>query len=355
MLTLNSKGITPRNEVPPPTIDGQFIPGFTFARQPGIRIVKEFDKKLWFGLSAEQSQTTFVSSSACSNASLGTNATATPTVVSAGATTNVAAFCGSTGSGAGFAQYGQPYSYNHVPDVIGKVAYEATLGERDIHIEAEGIYKNLYDRSATVTALGGVTPVPGNGATHNTTGFGFGAGTVIPVLPKRLDFQGSFLIGRGISRYGAGVLPDATINPDGSLRAIGELQALAGFTLHATPAIDLYAFGGIERLNRAVTAVGGTAAVPTYLGYGSPNAQNYGCSIENSPLCSNQTQTLFQLTGGMWDKIYKGDYGEVRAGIQYSFTQRSVFTTQGVGNTTPITPRANDHFILTSLRYYPFE
>jgi hypothetical protein len=28
LATLNSQGITPRNEVPPPTIDGQYIPGF---------------------------------------------------------------------------------------------------------------------------------------------------------------------------------------------------------------------------------------------------------------------------------------------------------------------------------------
>ena len=345
LLTLNSKGITPRNELPPPTIDGQFIPGFTFARQPGIRLVKDFDKKLWIGLSAEQPSTTFATA-ACSNVPVN-GAAGAPVIVPAGLA-GVNAVCASSASGAGFAQYGQNYSFNHVPDVIGKVAYELTLGERDIHLEADGIYKNLYDRTQTALVSGTIA-----GANRNTTGYGFGGGVIIPILPKRLDFQGSVLAGRGISRYGAGVQPDATINPDGSLRAIGQIQALAGLTLHATPAIDLYVFAGLEKANRAVSNVG-TAAAPNYFGYGSPTLNNSGCFTENGT-CAGQTQSLFQITGGMWDKIYKGSYGEVRAGIQYSYTRRSLFETQAPGSFVAFTPRANDSFVLTSLRYYPFQ
>ena len=350
LLTLNSKGITPRNEVPPPTIDGQFIPGFTFARQPGIRVVKDFDKKLWIGLSAEQSQTTFggATSGPCTNVPIN-GAAAAPVIVASG-TPGVNTVCASSSSGAGFAQYGQNYSFNHVPDVIGKVAYELTLGERDIHLEADGIYKNLYDRTEN-TVLGAAS----TGSNRNTSGYGFGGGLIVPVLPKRLDFQGSVLAGRGISRYGAGVQPDATINPDGSLRAIGEVQALAGLTLHATPAIDVYAFAGLEKLNRAVTNIG-TAAAPNYFGYGSPILNNSGCFTENGT-CAGQTQSLFQLTGGLWDKIYKGSYGEVRVGLQYSYTQRALFsTTQTAGGvTTTYTPKTHDNFVFTSLRYYPFQ
>ena len=332
--------------MPPPTIDGQFIPGFTFARQPGIRLVKDFDKKLWIGLSAEQPSTTF-GTAACSNVPIN-GAAGTPVVVNTPGVQN-AAVCSSSGSGAGFAQYGQNYSFNHVPDVIGKVAYEATFGDRDVHLEVDGIYKNLYDRSEPST---GAAVIAGTGANHNTTGYGFGGGLIVPILPKRLDFQGSVLAGRGISRYGAGVLPDSTLNTDGSLRAIGQVQALAGLTLHATPAIDLYVFAGLEKLNRAVTNIG-TAAAPNYFGYGSPTANNSGCFIENGT-CAGQTQSLFQITGGMWDKIYKGSYGEVRAGIQYSYTRRSLFETQ-VPGAVAYSPHANDSFVLTSLRYYPFQ
>ena len=59
LLTLNNKGITPRNEVTPPTIDAQYVPGFVWKRQPQIRLTKDFDQKLWVSVSAEQPQTTF--------------------------------------------------------------------------------------------------------------------------------------------------------------------------------------------------------------------------------------------------------------------------------------------------------
>ena len=365
LLTLNSKGITPRNEVPPPGIDGQFLPGFTFARQAQIRLVKDFGKKLWIGLSAEEAQTTFGAAAACTGSTLtGAGGAAVTTPVG----TTVNAVCAATGSGAGFSQYGQPYSLNHVPDVIGKVAYEATLGDRDIHIEGEGVYKNLYDRSegAGPLTVNGVTTqninTLGTGVTHNATGYGFGAGIIVPVIPKRLDFQGSFLAGRGIGRYGAGLLPDATINAQGGLRAIGEVQGLAGFTLHATPAIDFYVFAGIEKEQRTITNAPNGAQV----GYGVTTANNSGCFVENG-VCAGATKQLFQVTGGMWDKVYKGSFGEVRAGLQYSYTQRDLFSGTGASaanalyNGSPAIPAYNgqpktgESTVFTSLRYYPFQ
>ena len=59
LLTLNSKGITPRNEVPPATIDAQYVVGFNWARQPQIRIVKNWNKEFWLAASVENPQTTF--------------------------------------------------------------------------------------------------------------------------------------------------------------------------------------------------------------------------------------------------------------------------------------------------------
>jgi hypothetical protein len=61
LATLNSRGITPRNEVAPGTIDAQYVVGFNWARQPQIRIVKNWDKEFWLALSVENPQTTFAS------------------------------------------------------------------------------------------------------------------------------------------------------------------------------------------------------------------------------------------------------------------------------------------------------
>jgi hypothetical protein len=59
LATMNIIGILPRKENTPVTIEDQYVPGFVWARQDQIRVVKDFDQKLWFALSAEQPATTF--------------------------------------------------------------------------------------------------------------------------------------------------------------------------------------------------------------------------------------------------------------------------------------------------------
>ena len=56
-------GLVPRQENVPLTIDAQYVVGFDWARQAGLRVVKDFDDhKMWAGLSLEEPQTTFSSS-----------------------------------------------------------------------------------------------------------------------------------------------------------------------------------------------------------------------------------------------------------------------------------------------------
>lgn len=384
LATLNSKGITPRNEVTPPTIDGQFLPGFIFARQAAVRLTKDFNQKLWMSLALEEAQTTFPGgvTGACQGGALsgttngaGEGNSAAPIGVTTPA--GVTAICAATASGAGFSQYGQPYSLNHLPDVIGKVAYEARFFDRDVHLEGTGLYKDLYNLTYQANGLG-VNPSALsalNGISKNdVAGYGFGAGLIAPVLPKRLDFQIQAMTGRGIGRYGAGLLADSTLNVNGTPKAIGETIGMAGFTLHATPALDVYAFGGIERENRAYgTFTNPATGVATNFGYGAPDASNFGCNITNAPAvsCSGQTQELWELTGGFWDKLYKGSFGEVRVGAQYAYTRRDVYGTTATATaaaTAPTTtgqtvgqasgffsPKTSESTVMTSIRYYPFQ
>ena len=44
LITMNTKGIIPRQEDIPLTIDAQYVPGFIWARQPQLRFVKDFGK-----------------------------------------------------------------------------------------------------------------------------------------------------------------------------------------------------------------------------------------------------------------------------------------------------------------------
>ena len=365
LVTLNSKGITPRNEVTPPSIDAGYVPGFEYTRAPQIRLTKDFGGKLWLALEAEASASEGINNGLCGNV-VSNNSTpaGSTTGIGANAGLNIlSGNCLAVGTGGNYGQQGDQtqYSLNKVPDVIGKVAYEARLGERDIHLEGFGLYRDFltnvaYGTTAPATSTyatpGGYT----DATNHNTTGYGAGAGLIVPVLPRTLDFQASGLIGRGIGRYTSSQLPDATVNGNGSLKPLGAAAALVGAVYHVTPSIDLYAFSGFEQVNRDYSTNGSDGLV----GYGAPGGvNNYGCGVEGGT-CQGQTHRIFQLTGGFWDKVYRGSYGEVRAGVQYSYTQRQLFgattNANGIGSATAplVSARASENIVETSLRYYPF-
>ena len=46
--------------------------------------------------------------------------------------------------------------------------------------------------------------------------------------------------------------------------------------------------------------------------------------------------------------MFKGAYGAVKVGTQYSYNQRLAFA--GVGGA----PKTDDHIVMTQVRYYPF-
>ena len=388
LATMNSKGITPRNEVTPPSIDGQYIPGFVWARQPGIRLTKDFNQKLWFSLAAEESATIF--QTACPAGNNAAGAFGLGGTIN-GSTVNTIT-CSAQGTGGGFAGSGglvsgttsvggvatpitgttasDDLSLNHVPDVIGKIAYEAKFGERDVHFEGFGIYRDFYDRVAATPVGGLATTTIGNTNTNrNTTGYGVGGGVVAAVIPRRLDFQASGLFGRGIGRYGTSQLSDVIVAGDGSLKAIPEGMLLGGLTAHVTPSIDIYGFAGIEKELRTY----GMNSTGSFYGLGAPSATTAsiaGCNEEantagGAPCNSTgngNNKAIFQLTAGFWDKIYKGSFGEVRVGAQYQYNGREVFNNipgmmvnGAYVATNSYQPKAFDQAVLTSLRYYPFQ
>ena len=362
LAVLNSRGITPRNEVTPGVIDGKYVPGFVSPRQPGVRLTKNLDDNFWLSISAEQSQTTFAT--ACP---AGTNVPGTFGITGTFDGNSIGGInCSALGTGGGFAGNTNNFSLNHVPDVIGKVAYEYVRGDRDIHTEVFGLYRDFYDRVAFADAQG-----YGQNVNRNTAGYGVGAGLIVPIIPRKLDFQVSGIYGRGIGRYGTTQLPDTTFNADGSLRPIREGMLLGGLIVHATPAIDVYSYAGIDKQFRTYTYSGNDAA-PFY-GLGAPVLTadtSSGCGLEANALsavaggaaanpCAGQTKQIFQVTGGLWDNIYRGSLGQLRVGLQYSFTERQIFNT-AAGYPSPTAsinnyqPKAYDHIVFTSLRYFPF-
>ena len=56
LVTMFKSGLIPRQENVPWTIDAQYVPGFDWLRNPEIRIVKDWDKKVWLGVEAASPQ-----------------------------------------------------------------------------------------------------------------------------------------------------------------------------------------------------------------------------------------------------------------------------------------------------------
>ncbi|MGP8233355.1 MAG: hypothetical protein ACLQL2_11955 [Methylovirgula sp.] len=347
LVTMNQKGITPRNEDIPLTIDAQYVAGFTWTRQPQIRLVKNFGDQFWIAASAEMPQTTGCPSGVASG-------TATPGVnVPIASVNGNGVYCEQYPSGgSGVLNPYNYYSFNHIPDVVAKAALEENIDGHALHVEGYGLYTDLYD-----LVTNGVTgaAVSYNNSRYDTTGWGAGGGFTLAVLPKLLDIQGSAMIGRGIGRYGSSQLADATFNPNGSLDPLPEVMFLGGAVVHATPQLDLYAYGGEEKiLSTDWNSAAGT-------GYASPTLDNSGCYILNGT-CKGKVQDAWEITGGFWDKVYQGSFGSVRVGLQYAYIQDDLFAGSGTSDSglaggLPANAKVhfNDNMVYASFRYYPFD
>jgi hypothetical protein len=323
LVTLQNNGISPRSEITPPQIDAQYVPGFAWARQPGFRVVKDFNKELWLGLSVEQAQTTTSINGLLPGVTQTVNQAPTSQFYS-----------------------GTNYSLNSTPDVVGKVAWEKKLGDQKVHIEGFGIYRNFQARlgynTAAATALG---RTPGNSTSTATGGGGGGSIAIYDVVPKHLDLQASFMAGNGIGRYGSAQLPDVTSRQDGVLVGIPETMWLAGGTYHANKALDVYAFAGQEAERSKTYPINATTAV----GYGTlPGSNNAGCVVEGGS-CSALTKDITQYTGGVWWKFYQGAFGRAQFGVQYSYTEKKAFA-----DANGFAPKAKENMLFTSFRFYPF-
>jgi hypothetical protein len=323
LATMYKTGLVPRQENVPLAIDAQYVVGFNWARQAEIRVVKDFDDHMiWAGISLEEPQTTFASSGG-PNCLTGANAT--------------------TAIGGGTLEYGQcggsnvnsvqSYSDNYAPDIIAKIAADPGYG----HYEAYGLMRFLGGRVSFASS--------GTGKNYETTGEGIGAGMILPLVPKLLDFQVSGLIGQGIGRYGSAQLADATFSPTGKIEPLAEYAIMGGFVGHPIPAVDVYAYGGAEGVQRKAYA--GTA------GYGNPNVSLAGCTVELGT-CSAVTSAVVEGTLGGWWRVVRSNFGTVQLGLQYEYVNRETFSGVGAKGTT-LAPSANENMFLFSFRYLPFQ
>jgi len=390
LLTETGHGMDNRTEQLPQTIDAQYHIGFSWARQYGFRVVKDFNNKVWLGFAVENSQATI---------SVGGN----PTVNSGGSVVCVTTACtgssgtttinptvlnnfllGAFGTSGGLNNPLANYSYNPSPDLIFKAVFEPGFG----HYEIFGLLSEFRDRVFPCVPITGTTaPVGCPSATSaigayndSRTGGGVGVNARASVLAKHVDIGIHFFGGDGIGRYGSGGLADATTRPDGTLALIRNYQALGTLQFHPTPKLDINLNGGAEYDARTAYAKPGSA-LPNE-GYGAQLFNNSGCWTETSPVtgpssssntgvpsgvggstgfipgplgnCSSNTRNTIEGTLGFWYRFYRGPMGTFQWGAQYSYavrnTWRGVGTTSGVGVSGG--PHGIDNMVFTSMRYY---
>jgi len=387
LLTETAKGMDNRTENLPQTIDAQYHAGFSWARQFGFRVTKNFDNKIWLGMSVEEAQSTLT---VHGNPTANNGGTTVCTAVVDGACSATALLLptvqnnflvGQFGAGGGLYNATANYAFNRAPDLVFKAVFEPGFG----HYEVFGVLSQFRDRVFPCVPITGTTPPPGcssitSGAfafNDSRTGGGAGANARWSLFDKHVDLGIHFFGGSGIGRYGSVGLPDATVRPDGTLALLRNYQALGTLQFHPTPKLDINLnFGGEHSAKAEYIKSGETPNE----GYGAIGFSNAGCWTETQPItgpstgsntgvptgvggstgfipgplgsCTGDTRNVIEGTIGFWYRFYKGPKGTVQYGMQYSNLLRS--TWKGVGsNANPSgQPHSDENMVFTSFRYY---
>jgi hypothetical protein len=321
MITAQKVGLEVRNENIPQTIDGQYVPGFSWLRVPQIRFVEKFNDVFSAGVSLENP-----AEQVTSNASTGAPALDV-LYNNPGATNSFTAPNNSTSNN---------ITTDYLPDVILKASVDPGWG----HYEA--FVLNRWFRSRDITT----------GADQNihSTGTGYGANILLPLVPKILDFQAGVLAGKGVGRYGSAQLPDATVNATTlGLEPLRGMQALLGLIFRPAPELTTFVYAGKEMVDAQYYDV--AAGTKTYgYGYGNPLFSNAGCETEAVGTCSANTSQILSGTIGGWWKFYSGPLGNAQVGVTDTYIKRESFAALDGG-----APDTNINILLFSFRYYPFQ
>jgi len=381
LVTETKSGVDNRTEALPMTIDAQYNVGFSWARQYGVRVAKNFNNQIWWAASIENPQTT-----------LGGH-------LAPGQNNFV---LGAQGASGGLYNPTANYSFNAAPDFITKLVFQPGWG----HYEVFGLLSDFRDRvfpcGGLITAVNGVLPpsvpcgtgnIPNASSAFNSNKIGGGVGVnVRGTVAQKFDVGVHVLAGDGIGRYGSAGLPDVVVRPDGVLVPVRNYQALGTVEYHSKR-LDVYFNVGAEYEARTAYTFGGKGA-----GYGSTLFNNSGCYNEAPPSstvinvdtpvsstspnpvgsgtvpnpgsagtplsagfnpanpsnCTGDTRSILEGTIGFWYRFYSGPKGRLQWGPQYSYIDRNTWA--GTGN--PATgnllsnPNATENMFLTSFRYY---
>jgi DNA-binding protein YbaB len=352
LLTLNRKGTDADNANVwiPNIIEAQYSIGYDWGRFGAVRVSKTLGKSVNFALelnnasSLTQANNTTTGIAGLASTGNGLDANS---LVSACTTTDGVTTCTNTPT----------YSTNLAPDMIAKLTYDSpTLG----HFEVKGVGRFFRDR---------VIPTATTPGWNNTAlGGGVGAGWVIPVVSKKIDFITQGMYGKGISRYqDAGQYDFVVRSTDHNLQPIKAFSALAGFETHPSRKTEFDVLFGEEYYYRTLYVTSAPGAATTTLGgYGVPTATNTGCYFENLgqyqqthptatalPACTGNNRVLWNgKVFGYYD-LFKGPHGTLRYGAEYDYDFRQTWSGNGglTAGSKGLTPKGTDNTAFVTMRY----
>ncbi len=372
LVSEGNKGISvaPGDIKTPLTIDVNYVPGFTYARQYGFRVVKNF-KHAAFGVSVENPQLLY------SSALSGDTPYAVLGSAGAGGGLYNGAISGLSGLSTYVKQYNNQtlydgagnkeqtfvpvyntvyansnianYSFNQAPDVIAKLTFDPGWGHWEVFgiggFAHETVYPGVTQNSVK---YGGVVDIAGfNGEAPGSTAWsksstagyytsnlklgGFGGSMRVPLLPKnKLVFGFKGLYGSGVGRYSASTLSDVTNNAAGQLRPIHNVNGLFTLEANPTPRLVIYMNYGGDYAARADYGVtnGITLADPTATFCESTvTTVNYKavCAYAGKSTSIDTTATLSSLmqAGGSWGSHFTATPSNTAIGYGSKYTSNS--------------------------------
>ncbi len=358
LTTEDRKGTDARTEIQPETIDPQYLVGYTWTRQPEIRVQQRwgnYDSGA-FSIAASVAQAQITNFTAAGDI---------PTqfffggVGNSGGLYNAAQSIGA-GNTAGTGAI-TTYANNLAPDFIVKAAYDQPW----IHFEFGGIAR--FMRNEFFAATPGTTV---NTYTYGTTlqsntataGGVFGAIRIYPTRKWEVGVQG--MGGPGVGRYGSSQLADATLRPNETLEPIRNYHGMFSLVGHPTRKLEVFTYYGGEYDQRTVYPV--TFGTTTELiGYGPQTLNDTGCynlpsgiatagagGTSGASNCASPTRYIQEAMGGFIYRVFdSATKGRLQYWVTYSYIQRNLWS--GIGSaTTPTGPRATEPMIHVSMRYY---
>jgi hypothetical protein len=358
LVTEGKAGIAPSddlgkvNDARPMTIDPGYNVGFSFARQYGIRVTKDFGDKVSVAFAVENAQGTLTTHNNAPNFLLG----------EAGASNSY-----NTTSN---------YTANPAPDLIAKIAFDPGFGHYEVFGLADRFTSRIFpcydfDTPGCATTL--VAPSVAGAYNASKEGGGIGANARWTLANKHVVFGLHGFGGSGIGRYGAAQLSDLSINGDGTVHLIKGLQGLSTLEWHGKK-LDVYLNAGAEYAGRTYgvdpyfesfnATTGLWTVTPTTVGYGAPSFNNVGCYSETLPTsnsgfapgtlakCTGDTRAVIEGTAGFWYTFYNGPKGRFRFGTQYSYVTRQTWSGGGFTPGVGVSPEGLDSMVYTSFRYY---